>query len=718
MTPFLATVGRRLALPVLLAAMAACGGGDTPAEAPRLQPKGTLSVVGFAGGDACAALEAHIEDTALAMLREQLDGLSRMRFAEAGGGAVSAPVSAPAADAAAGPAASFSQTNVRIAGIDEPDPVKTDGRRLFTLRRDVDGLTLSELLVAPSAALTVLGQTRWPADTPLAGTGHLVAPESARGLMLVAPDALLALSTSDQIYAYPQPLGGATGASADSAVLCVDAGCGPGFSGWAPPRTRLRLFDVAADGAPAEQWLLDVPGSLLAARRIGAMVYLVTQSALQLPVGVRSYPDVDPSRVAPGSPAWNDAVAATMAENERLVRARSLSDWLADMTAFERTGGAGSAQAIDGAAPTADQCARFARVDTATRLAWLRISTIDLDTRSASSRTLLAEAQGVLMTERSLTVFTPYWRQGDELSSPRNLTILHRFKRDGAGALDYDASGAFDGRLINDYAIDEHADGTLRVAATDWDKGSYSYLATLRAKDGRFETVGRSDSIAPGETLQSARFIGDRAYLVTFRQIDPFFVYDLSDASAPRRLGELKLPGFSTYLHPLDDGHLLGIGFDGDGRWPRRLKATLFDVSDPADPRERLSLPLGDSYTDSDATWDPHAFTFYRPVAGADPAIVAIPVRSYLSSWYGTSALSGIRLLSIDPSDPVTPMAPLGTLSMTDLLPGASSYAGWRSMDARRAVFIDDTVYAVSDGAVRAATIADPATSLGTIAIP
>ena len=167
--------------------------------------------------------------------------------------------------------------------------------------------------------------------------------------------------------------------------------------------------------------------------------------------------------------------------------------------------------------------------------------------------------------------------------------------------------------------------------------------------------LGRTAPIAPGERLQSARFLGDRAYLVTFRQVDPFFVYDLSDAANPKALGELKIPGFSTFLFPVGASHVLGIGYQ-DGGWPRTIKATLFDVTDPANPLEQSTLALGDSYTASDALWDPHAFTWYSPAsaigelpAGGNQGTLAIPVRSYASSAFGTIAASGSAWSRSDP---------------------------------------------------------------------
>ncbi len=204
---------------------------------------------------------------------------------------------------------------------------------------------------------------------------------------------------------------------------------------------------------------------------------------------------------------------------------------------------------------------------------------------------------------------------------------------------------------------------------------------------------------------------------MTFLQVDPFFVYDLSNPAAPLALGELKIPGFSSYLHPVGENHVLGIGYDGGG-WPRKVKASLFDVTNPLQPVEQSVLLLGDSYTDSDALWDPHAFTFYYPETDSPDAVMAVPVRSYASSQYGTGNESGIRLVNVRPGQGGDALRLQGTLDMSDLLGVRDPGQSWRSADARRAVFVGDDVYAVSDSAIRSATIAQPASPLGTVSIP
>ena len=329
------------------------------------------------------------------------------------------------------------------------------------------------------------------------------------------------------------------------------------------------------------------------------------------------------------------------------------------------------------------------------------------------------------MSAHSLILSTPRWNPGERTGE----TYLHRFVPDADGRFAYHGSGRIEGTLINDYAIDESSPGVVRVAASSFsptDSRSFTYLATLEPATApqTMRELGRTGPIASGETLRSARFLGDRAYLVTFRQIDPFFVYDLSNPAQPTALGELKIPGFSTFLFPVGSNHVLGIGYDGGG-WPRRVKASLFDVTEPTRPLEQSTLLLGDSYTESDALWDPHAFTWYSPPTATDDlpgggseGTMAIPLRSY-ASGYGTQATSGVRVVSVRPARGASALSSNGTLSMDDLLtPAATRYAGWRNGDARRAVFVGSHVYAIADGAVRSAPIATPASPTATVSVP
>ncbi|MDO9592515.1 MAG: beta-propeller domain-containing protein, partial [Erysipelotrichaceae bacterium] len=180
------------------------------------------------------------------------------------------------------------------------------------------------------------------------------------------------------------------------------------------------------------------------------------------------------------------------------------------------------------------------------------------------------------------------------------------------------SSGKVDGYLINQFAMDEH-DGKLRVATTtqkykqnqEWETENHVFVL-----DSNMKEVGHLGKIATGESIYSVRFLGDRVYMVTFEQIDPFFVIDLS-TNQPKILGELKIPGFSNYLHPIEGNLVFGIGKDvkveSDGRLVTgSLKISLFNVADELNPKEVANLMIGSEYTYSEALYDHKAVLYVK----------------------------------------------------------------------------------------------------------
>src|SRR5690606_3548238 len=168
-------------------------------------------------------------------------------------------------------------------------------------------------------------------------------------------------------------------------------------------------------------------------------------------------------------------------------------------------------------------------------------------------------------------------------------TLIHRFDTPADGELAYVASGEVDGFLLNQFAMDEH-EGHLRVASTSspswWGGGSdsISQVTVLATEGDQLEEVGRVDGLGETETIHAVRFMGPIGYVVTFRQVDPLYVIDLADPTAPEAVGELKIPGFSAYLHPVADGLLLGVGQDADEETgaTEGPHVSLFGVPEPA----------------------------------------------------------------------------------------------------------------------------------------
>jgi hypothetical protein len=245
-------------------------------------------------------------------------------------------------------------------------------------------------------------------------------------------------------------------------------------------------------------------------------------------------------------------------------------------------------------------------------------------------------------------------------------------------------------------------------------------VSVLGERFGELTVVGRTPDVATGERVQSARFMGEKGVMVTFRQVDPFFTIDLRDPTAPRFVGELKVPGFSSYIHPLDANHMLTIGVylpepdaNGNVDWTqRRMKLSIFDVSDFANPRETATALVGTAYGWSQAGWDHKAFNYF-PERG----LLAIPFSDFVPSSnpeeYWGSFISELRVFSISP----TQIRSLGALSMSDVY-RTYRYDDWSwtwSPWISRSVMADDFVYAISDGGIRAAHVDGLSTPLATM---
>ena len=190
------------------------------------------------------------------------------------------------------------------------------------------------------------------------------------------------------------------------------------------------------------------------------------------------------------------------------------------------------------------------------------------------------------------------------------ISTIHKLSIDN-GEIEYKTSGEVSGRVLNQFSMDEY-NGYFRVATSvGWNGHNNVYVL-----NEEMNTVGKIENIAPGESIYSARFMGDRLYLVTFRKVDPLFVIDLSVPENPKILGKLKIPGYSDYLHPYDENHIIGIGKDtieakeGDFAWHQGVKIALFDVSDVENPIEKDVVIIGDRGTDSEALHDHKAFLF------------------------------------------------------------------------------------------------------------
>lgn len=235
------------------------------------------------------------------------------------------------------------------------------------------------------------------------------------------------------------------------------------------------------------------------------------------------------------------------------------------------------------------------------------------------------------------------WVTGRVASNTQPPTLIHKFALGDGGSASYVASGEVNGQLLNQFSMSEY-EGDLRVATTlfDWNTGaSESFVQVLRPNGGELQLIGKVGGLGVTEQIYAVRFMGTQAYVVTFRQTDPLYIVNLADPTNPVVTGELKIPGYSAYLHPVGEGLLLGVGQSADlNGFTQGTQLSLFDVSDPANPQQISVLPIG-GY--SEAEWDHKAFLFWP-----EDGTIVIPV----SPMWGGGCGPAIDCLAADVISP------------------------------------------------------------------
>ena len=313
--------------------------------------------------------------------------------------------------------------------------------------------------------------------------------------------------------------------------------------------------------------------------------------------------------------AFDAPVAAVAAKKKRKPLRARRAGWVPSSTLRNRRTGRKSKRAIVA-------CDDVRRTPRFTGAGMVTVLTVDLarGLPAIDSDAVMTDAQTVYASLGSVYVATSGgWQSGD--------TSIHRFDINGPQRTDYRASGQVPGDLLNQFSLSEDK-GVLRAATTTSSGGdSESYVTVLATRSGRLEKVGQVGGLGRSERIYAVRFIGDRGYVVTFRETDPLYTLDLADPARPRVTGELKILGYSSYLHPIGKHELLGIGQDATPEGIRQgTQLSLFDVADPAAPKLVQRRALGAS-TSSDVEYDHHAFLWWAPTR-----LAVVPVADFESA--------------------------------------------------------------------------------------
>ena len=460
----------------------------------------------------------------------------------------------------------YSGTNVQEEGVDEPDLVKTDGETLFAIAngrlRAVD-VTGAKPRLLDSLAL----DARMTHELLLHGDRLLVL---SRGGFWIEP----LPATAARIAPY---------APASSVLAEVNVS----------DPSRLRLVRT-----------LTLDGSYVAARLVGASARIVAAS--QVPAALPFVQPADDSA---------EARAAAARRNKAVLAGSKVGSWLPSYR-IRRAG------AKPGKARPLVQCRHVRRATAFSGLGMLTVLTVDLTKglEPVDSASVMTDGRIVYASPESLYVATERWvdrPDPDTPNKPENgvRTEIHKFDISSPEKTHYRGTGTVSGYLLSQWSLSEHR-GVLRVVSTEspawWGAGgeTESFLTTLRQSGGALVQAGRIGGLGKGERVYAVRFVGDTGYVVTFRQIDPLYTLDLALPERPRVLGELKIPGYSAYLHPIGDDLLLGVGQDAneEGR-PLGTQLSIFDVSDLRKPTRLHTRHLGQGW--SEAEHDHHAFLFW-----------------------------------------------------------------------------------------------------------
>ena len=460
----------------------------------------------------------------------------------------------------------FSGTNVQEEGVDEPDLVKTDGSTLFAVANG--RLNAVDVTDAKPRLLDTLKLD--------AGWSHE---------LLLHGDRLLVLSRGGY-WAEPLP--------------AVSARLMP----YAPSQSVLAEIDVSNPKALRLVRTLTLDGAYVAARLVGGVARIVATSSM---------PGKLPFELPAGTS--KDELDAAAEHNRAVVASSRAANWLPSYRITRPGRGQTEKRALV-------QCRQVRRPASFSGLGMLTVLTVDLDKglRPVDSVAVMTDARIVYASPESLYVATERWSERPDPAAPTKeqagvTTAIHKFDISSPARTQYRGSGQVPGFLLSPWSLSEYH-GVLRIVSTEtpawWGGGeeSESFLTTLRPKDGGLVQVGRIGGLGKGERVYAVRFAGDVGYVVTFKQIDPVYTVDLADPERPRVLGELKIPGYSAYLHPIGDDLLLGIGQDANeqGR-PTGTQISLFDVSDLRHPTRLHRLSLGQGW--SEAEFDHHAFLYW-----------------------------------------------------------------------------------------------------------
>lgn len=641
-----------------------CGGSDNSGQQVTPQDSGSLAIK---AAHSSAELESYLKAS---LINNYATNIAHAEFELASfDSAASAPSNTSSQT-------SFSTTNTQESAVDEADRLKTDGDYLYTSSINKPEINIFQADSNATKVATYTLDTLNPDQSTLSG---LYLRSTAQQLLAISDDGVQNFPMWDMWF-------------------------GPNY--WQDRKTEVFSLDISDQSAPEQTNKLTLDGQLISSRRIGSTLYLAT----------RHTPTVDGLIISPGS-------TSELSSNKSLINQSSISEMLPTYQLND-----GNKQALF----SASDCF-ISGYDQSSQLQSSVISllAIDLDTATPTPRghCYVGDAETVYASSEALYLATTRYSYTNEngvaIYNGQPSTEIHKFSLD-SNIPEYRGTGSVEGHLgwqqdLKPFRMSEH-DDVLRVitytgSRADSDS-SPAHLYTLQenSENATLDILGTLPNDArpaplgkPGEQVYATRFIGERAYLVTFRMTDPLYIVDLSDPADPFIASELEINGYSDYLHPVGENYLLGIGKDaiasteaGDGRgaWYQGVKLSLIDISDATAPFEKQQIILGKRGSETAVSHTHHALT---SLLKGDSMELAIPVSIHETLYNGPSANT-----SEDPSyyynwtrDELYRLSINTVTGAIEVLPAIESerqpvdgeyYYSWEWPHDRSAI-IDDTVY-------------------------
>ncbi len=575
----------------------------------------------------------------------------------------------------------YTTTNNQEEGVDEIDLVKTDGQFIY---------------VAQDRALHIVDS--WPVEDA-EKVSSVDLDGWAQGLFLNGDEIVVASQVYDD-----------------------------GFNG-----TQYTFFDVTDRSNPVETRVIQIDGYQADARMIGSDMYFVLNHWLNLPAEAwdimwdesLNLPEVDWSLNGDELEADMDSKREQARQILQPIVEEMVTDWDIDelLPQWKDSNGSNAFE------PMYD-CDDLYRPSNVSQYNMLSLFHVDIEDDNVDATGLMSNGWTIYASQENLYVAqtSRWWWWG---WGPMSLdTHIHKFELNPDSEPEYAASGSVDGWIYDQFAMSEH-DGHLRVASTsiDWwwgsnidDEEAGSNVTIMQdVGNGLLREVGSVTGIAPGEQIMACRMMGDKGYVVTFEQTDPLFTIDLTNPLDPQVIGELHIPGFSTYLHPMDGDHLLSIGMAGlDDGTLTGMAVNIFDVTDFTDPQLKFQYELTnpeDGWSWSEALWEHHAFTYHRDV-------LTIPAYRYSytensdGSWeydyfsgavsFDIDATDGIEMVGeVDHHPLIEDSQCLYSLNYDYYEDDVCDDWAWYA-NVRRNIYIEDNLFSISNYGIRVTGLNDP----------